>query len=283
VPGNTRLTHKLQFLSAELDYTLLKHAGRASNLGALLDLTQLPPLLAELALRLSQKKQLQSLIGKFVDKNQKQPEIDAAFLSKIKNDFKIPPYLYARLLKSLRTNKGPASRTKYVSEYKQRGDFSQHEVPVPTLAQSIHQYKHLGLTYTDLLDKGSSSIEYSVSSNATNPCYGKIHKIFQILLRNRSGKYQVLTFLCVQRLEKLSPQDQHKNLYQALCPNLNVHLFYAPPLLPETDGLRHCDLITPQNIIYHTATFWHDSEKFDTEHSLIAVKSLSGGRQENLV
>ncbi|KAG0140670.1 hypothetical protein CROQUDRAFT_25628, partial [Cronartium quercuum f. sp. fusiforme G11] len=44
----------------ELDFTLLKHAGRASNLGVLLESLQFPPLMAKIAPLLSQKKKLRS-------------------------------------------------------------------------------------------------------------------------------------------------------------------------------------------------------------------------------
>ncbi|POW16018.1 hypothetical protein PSTT_01702 [Puccinia striiformis] len=236
---------------AQLDFTLLKHAGRASNL-------------------------------EFIEEQPVQTKIEEVFLSKFKNNYKIPPYLYARLIGVLKLNKDQESRTKYVREYEQRGKLSPHEVPVPTLAKTTHRFKHLGLTYTDSLGTGSSSIEYTVSG-ITGPCFGKIKKIFQTLLCVHKGKHEVFTFFCVQRLEKLSPQDQAKNPYNSLCPDLNVHLFYDPPSLPEKDGLRHCDLITPQNIIYHTATFRHDSKIFNTEHNLIAVKSLSRGRHEKFV
>ncbi|KNE88828.1 hypothetical protein PSTG_17734 [Puccinia striiformis f. sp. tritici PST-78] len=263
---------------AELDYTLLKHAGRASNLGVLLESAQLPPLLARIAPLLSQKKKLRSPIGDLNEEHQELLKFDKKFLSNYKTNLKIPPYIYSRAIKLLQTREPSNSRTKYISEYKQRGNFSQHEVPVPTLDKSTRHHKHSGLTYTDSSDKGSSSIKYSLSLNERQSCFGKIQQIFQILLRVHKDQYKLHTFFCVQRLENLSPRDESKNPYKAFCPGLNVHVFYSPPILPEKDKLRACDLITPKNIMYHTATFQHDLKEFGTEHNLIAVKSLSRSR-----
>ncbi|KNZ55527.1 uncharacterized protein VP01_2657g5 [Puccinia sorghi] len=176
---------------SELDVTLLKHAGRASNLESLLDFSQLPPLLAKIAPALNQKKKF-----------------------KILN-----------------------------CENEMRGICCQSAVPVPTISKSITCFKHFGLTYTDSIDSGSS-IEYFLSTDKTDTYFGKIQKIFQI-------------FLCVD-MPNLSPQDRLKNPYQLFCPNLNVHVFYATPLLPK-------------NNIF----FQHESDKFNTKHNLIAVKSLS--------
>ncbi|POW09342.1 hypothetical protein PSTT_06873, partial [Puccinia striiformis] len=145
---------------AQLDFTLLKHAGRASNL-------------------------------EFIEEQPVQTKIDEVFLSKFKNDYKIPPYLYARLIGVLKLNKDQESRTKYVREYEQRGNLSPHEVPVPTLAKTTHRFKHLDLTYTDSLGTGSSSIEYTVPG-ITGPCFGKIKKIFQTLLCVHKGKHKLL-------------------------------------------------------------------------------------------
>ncbi|POW10495.1 hypothetical protein PSHT_08759 [Puccinia striiformis] len=169
---------------AELDYTLLKHAGRASNLGVLLESAQLPPLLARIAPLLSQKKKLRSPIGDLNEEHQELLKFDKKFLSNYKTNLKIPPYIYSRAIKLLQTREPSNSRTKYISEYKQRGNFSQHEVPVPTLDKSTRHHKHSGLTYTDSSDKGSSSIKYSLSLNERQSCFGKIQQIFQILLRN---------------------------------------------------------------------------------------------------
>ncbi|POV96518.1 hypothetical protein PSTT_15596, partial [Puccinia striiformis] len=214
---------------AELDYTLLKHAGRASNLGVLLESAQLPPLLANIAPLLSQKKKLRSLIGDLSEEHQESLKFDKKFLSNYKTNFKIPPYLYARAIELLQTRESSNSRTKYIR-----------------------------LTYTDSSDKGSSSIEYSLSLNERRSCFGKIQQIFQIILRHKD-QYKLHTFFCVQRLENLSPRDESKNPYKAFCPGLNVHVFYSPPLLPEKDKLRACDLITPKNIIYHTfCSSFHD-------------------------
>ncbi|POW01151.1 hypothetical protein PSTT_12678, partial [Puccinia striiformis] len=207
---------------------------------------------------LSQKKKLRSLIGDLSEEHQESLKFDKKFLSNYKTNFKIPPYLYARAIELLQTRESSNSRTKYISEYKQRGNFSRHEVPVLTLAKSTWHYKHSGLTYTDSSDKGSSSIEYSLSLNERRSCFGKIQQIFQIILRHKD-QYKLHTFFCVQRLENLSPRDESKNPYKAFCPGLNVHVFYSPPLLPEKDKLRACDLITPKNIIYHTfCSSFHD-------------------------
>ncbi|KAH9822268.1 hypothetical protein DFH28DRAFT_922584 [Melampsora americana] len=267
---------------AELDFTLLKHAGRASNLGVLLESSQLPPLVAKIAPMLTQKKKLRSLIGDFNEEQQDQRRIvDDTFLATFKTNFKIPPYLYIKLINLLQSTENADSRTRYISEYQQRESLSRHEVPVPTLAKSMHRFKHLGLTYTDSIDNGSSSIEYLLSSDKSKTYFGKIHKMFQVLLRLHTGKYKLLSFCCVQRLEGLSPLDRIKNPYQSLCPDLNVSVFYAPSTLPEEDKLQYCDLIPSNNILYHSATFEHDNTKFNTEHNLIAVKSLSRNRAAN--
>ncbi|KNZ49761.1 uncharacterized protein VP01_4806g1 [Puccinia sorghi] len=194
----------------ELDFTLLKHARRASNLDF--------PLI-------DSEKKLRSLI----------------------------------VMELLENIHNQTIRMKYV-------------MPVPTFAKSIPHFKNLGLTYTDSFDKGSSSIKYKLPSDTS--------KTFI-----KGGYIKNLFWEDTKDLPNSSAYapGPRENPYKIFCPNLNVNVFYSPPLLPEKDKLQLCDLITPHNLVYHIETYQHDLKLFKTEYHLIAVKSLSHSCCDNFI
>ncbi|KAI7957548.1 hypothetical protein MJO28_004643 [Puccinia striiformis f. sp. tritici] len=263
----------------EMDLTILKHAGRASNLGILLESPDLPTVVAKMAPRFNQQKKLRSLLGDMNEvQYQSQEILDQEKLTKFRTNFIIPAHLHHRLI-SLLNSKYTQSGLQFV--HKQKGDFSSSETIVPTVAKSIHSFKQAGLIYTDLSDKGSSSIAYRLGS--TPQAFGTIVHMFQTVLFEACGQgkrsHKLHTFICVQRLERLSPFDEMKNPYPKACPEIKIKLFYPLPEMDHANRLRFCDLITPDQITYHTASFLHDKSVFGTEHHTIAVRSLDRNRE----
>ena len=170
--------------------------------------------------------------------------IDEEKLAKIKFKFCIIPHLYTQILKLLVDNTSPDSQSCYVN--KQTGNFLWKDVPLPSVAKAIHHFKHMGLTYTDSSNQGSSTIEYRLKINGDyKQFFGKIVQIIQVPLYeplNRTQKtHKMNTFFCVQRFEKLSTCDEKKNTYPRLLPDLNIHVFYSPPLLSEDQKNCFCD------------------------------------------
>ncbi|KAI7960492.1 hypothetical protein MJO29_005560, partial [Puccinia striiformis f. sp. tritici] len=146
--------------------------------------------------------------------------------------------------------------------------------------QKVHNFKRMGLTYTDSSDKGSSTIEYNLNTNGnTKQLFGKIVFIVQMALYepiNRSEKKTQA--LHISLFEKLSLLDEKNNPYPKMLPDLNIHVFYSPPLLSEENKTQFCDLITPNAVVYHAATFLHKSTTFNTQHDIVAVKTLGHSR-----
>ncbi|POW20418.1 hypothetical protein PSHT_03598 [Puccinia striiformis] len=245
----------------EMDLTILKHAG------------------PKMAPRFNQQKKLRSLLGDMNEvQYQSQEILDQEKLTKFRTNFIIPAHLHHRLI-SLLNSKYTQSGLQFVHE--QKGDFSSSETIVPTVAKSIHSFKQAGLIYTDLSDKGSSSIAYRLGS--TPQAFGTIVHMFQTVLFEACGQgkrsHKLHTFICVQRLERLSPFDEMKNPYPKACPEIKIKLFYPLPEMDHANRLRFCDLITPDQITYHTASFLHDKSVFGTEHHTIAVRSLDRNRE----
>ncbi|KNZ52590.1 hypothetical protein VP01_3509g2 [Puccinia sorghi] len=88
--------------------------------------------------------------------------------------------------------------------------------------------------------------------------------IFEMVLFENSGKGQHI-------------HKQHtfmKSPYSQACPGLGIKLFYSPSEMEKANQLQFCDLLTPDQIMYHTATFLHKKQALGTENHTIAVKSL---------
>ncbi|KAI9610138.1 hypothetical protein H4Q26_007137 [Puccinia striiformis f. sp. tritici PST-130] len=257
-----------------MDLTMLKHAGCASNLGILLELLDLPTVVAKMASRSNQQKKLRLLLLDMSEVQHNSKEIlDAKKLSKFQTNFLLPAHLHNQLISLLNLKYKP-SGSQFVSE--QKGNFSSTETIVLTLAKSIHSFKQAGLIYMNSSNKGSSSISYCLGS--TPQAFGTIVHMFQTVLFEACGKgkcsHKLHTLMCVQRRERLSPFNEMKKPYSKACPGIKSKLFYAPPEMDHADRLRFCDLILPNQIIYHTALFLHNKSVFGTKHHTIAVRSL---------
>ncbi|KNZ54191.1 hypothetical protein VP01_3013g3 [Puccinia sorghi] len=65
-----------------------------------------------------------------------------------------------------------------------------------------------------------------------------------------------------------------KNPYSWVCPGLDLKPFYLPSKIDHANQLRFCELVTPDQIIYHTASLIHENTTFGTENHTDAVQSL---------
>ncbi|POW04864.1 hypothetical protein PSTT_10068, partial [Puccinia striiformis] len=211
----------------EMDLTMLKHAGRASNLGILLELLDLPTVVAKMASRSNQQKKLRLLLLDMSEVQHNSKEIlDAKKLSKFQTNFLLPASTQP-INQSL--------KSQFVSE--QKGNFSSSETIVLTVAKSIHSFKQAGLIYMNSSDKGSSSISYCLGS--TPQAFGTIVHMLQTVLFEACGKgkrsHKLHTLMCVQRRERLSPFNEMKTPYSKACPGIKSKLFYAPPEMDHAD------------------------------------------------
>ncbi|POV97892.1 hypothetical protein PSHT_14331, partial [Puccinia striiformis] len=127
----------------KMDLTMLKHAGCASNLGILLELLDLPTVVAKMASRFNQQKKLRLLLLDMSKVQHNNKEIlSAKKLSKFRTNFLLPAHLHNQLISLLNLKYKP-SGSQFVSE--QKGNFSSSETIVSTVAKSIHSFKQAGL------------------------------------------------------------------------------------------------------------------------------------------
>ncbi|KAH9464292.1 hypothetical protein Pst134EB_003822 [Puccinia striiformis f. sp. tritici] len=200
-----------------------------------------------MASRSNQQKKLRLLLLDMSEVQHNSKEIlDAKKLSKFQTNFLLPAHLHNQLISLLNL------------KYKPSGS------------------QFAGLIYMNSSNKGSSSISYCLGS--TPQAFGTIVHMFQTVLFEACGKgkcsHKLHTLMCVQRRERLSPFNEMKKPYSKACPGIKSKLFYAPPEMDHADRLRFCDLILPNQIIYHTALFLHNKSVFGTKHHTIAVRSL---------
>ena len=266
----------------QMDFSMLKHIGRASNLVVLMESPNIPALVSKLGPLFCQQKKLCSLlgdVGTFSGEN-----LQVKNIKTFKTDMRIPPVLYERVI-SILNGQNPSSKISYVN--KQHGDFGKKIVPVPTRAKTQAHIKNLGLTYSNRPSVGSSILEYKASSMGSaigkeTRHFGQIIRIFQLVLHeptNQGMQHNLYPFLCIYPFEKLNPFDSPKNPYPKICPDLNINVFYSPPAFTNLDLIyRYCGLITPEGILFHAAAFEHEAALYDTKHPLLAVKELSRGR-----
>ncbi|KAI9618339.1 hypothetical protein KEM48_006792 [Puccinia striiformis f. sp. tritici PST-130] len=190
----------------EMDLTMLKHAGRASNLGILLELLDLPTVVAKMASRSNQQKKLRLLLLDMSEVQHNSKEIlDAKKLSKFQTNFLLP------------------ASTQPINQ------------SLKSQVQTIRITA--GLIYMNSSDKGSSSISYCLGS--TPQAFGTIVHMLQTVLFEACGKgkrsHKLHTLMCVQRRERLSPFNEMKTPYSKACPGIKSKLFYAPPEMDHAD------------------------------------------------
>ena len=268
-------------LTDQMDLSMLEHVGRASNLAVLMESPDVPALVSRLGPLFCQQKKLRSLLGDMGSLSGE--EIEVQKFKTFKPNTRIPPAIYKCIISIMNSQN---RSTSYSFVNKPRGNFGRKYVPVPTQAKTQKHIKHSGLIYSNVALVGSSILHYKTSAlgSATgkeNLHFGQILKLFQLVLHEPTDhgmQHRLYSFLCIYPFEKLSPFETPKNPYPRICPDLNIHIYYAPPAFTDLDPVyRYCDLITLEEIIFHASSFEHDLSVFDTMHHISAVKELSCG------
>jgi hypothetical protein len=263
--------------AGELDLTMLKQICRAANLALVLESPDLPDLVKEVAPLLTQGKKLSSDIGTTSSRDHQSKAQHLNPTTSMADT--LDSVTYKGLLTTLKL-----SNIKVAHQFTPDQYLSDEQL-ISSRSKKVKRFVWKGHTLTTFdTDPKKSIVEYHSVQKNDSPAFGQIHEIFHHIRRcSLTGQALQETFVSLLPFRQLSRSDALLDPFKEW-KNMRVQLFYTPPSLKQSkEAMGSQPHLTPEvislnQVRYHTASYSYPSGTFRIKHPTIAIKSLSRGR-----